>query len=178
MVLTVHELKVDQTAIPSGAEYILISNFNVPDRFLDGDLLRQQRVLERIRAVIVDDYRGVREVQYQLTATYQLRHAETGATRQWAGSFMPGGNQRSALSNFQNFGPDFTERVRQYCDRETALRGLRFYNVDTKWEIDHLTSLIINVQAIVPGAHPTLTRRNIRNGGRRHHRNHVTFPLP
>jgi hypothetical protein len=177
MVLTIRDLKVDQTAVPVNNDYILISNFNIPDHALDR--LIEDSVPARIRRVIQEDYRGIDEIQYQLTATYQLRHAVHGGLRQWAGSFMPGGNQRNALGQFERFGEDFEDRILRLSDRAVAIQSLRFHNVDTHWEFDHLTSIIVNVQATLRETHPTLTRRNIRyQHGRRHVRSHVTFPLP
>lgn len=177
MVLNINDLKVDQTAIPVDDDFILISNFNIPDRFL-GNLLEDD-IPRRIRNLILEDYRGVGNVQYQVTATYQLSHEVSGATRQWSGSFMPGGNQHNALSDFQRFGPDFEAEIIRLSDRRTATERLRFHNVDTHWKLDSITSIIVNVQASVRSTHPTLARRNIRyRHGHRHYRNHVAFPLP
>lgn len=157
MVLTLQDLKVDQTVLQSEHSGIFVTNINIPESEL-GNL---DSVLERVRLLIVNDYVNVPNVQYQVCASYELRNTETGDVRQWTGSFNPRGNQSNALSNFQTFSRDFTNVVLDACSPDNVYRKLRFYHVQTNWVFSRLNSIVICVQAVVNLNHPTLLRRGL-----------------
>ena len=113
-----------------------------------------------------------------MTASYELKHEETGAERHWSGSFMPGGNTLNNLGEFRLFGPNFETEVKYLADIDRATERLRFVGLDTKWKFESLTSIVINVQALVIRNHPTLHNRDLLHHARRFHRSHITFPLP
>jgi len=178
MLLGIGDLKVDQTALPLNHNFILITNFNIPAHLLHR--LEEENIVRRIRAFIIQDYTGIPDVLYQVAATYTLRDVETGATRQWTGSFLPNGNYQSALSRFETFGPRFYNTVITLSNPAVASRRLTFVGIDTRWQFHRLTSIVINVQAIVPPAQPVLARRNLTGGGhgRGRQRAHASFLLP
>lgn len=128
--------------------------------------------------MIVSDYVNVSNIQYQVCSTYELRNTKTDDIRQWTGSFNPRGNQTSTLSPFQTFNANFENIVRNSCSEDHVLSKLRFYHVQTDWVFHRLTSVIINIQAVVNLTHPTLLRRSLL--ARRHGRNRniCTFLLP
>lgn len=175
MFLTTQDLKVDQTFIPSESQGILVTNINIPE----GDLVNLENVLDRIRDLIVSDYFSIENIQYQICATYELRNTATGDVRQWTGSFNPRGNQSNALSQFQQFGVNFNDSVRDAIAPENIYRKLRFYHVETNWVFQKLNSIVISFQSEISLAHPTLMRRSLlvqRNG--RKHRSVCSFLLP
>ena len=178
--LGVDVLKVDQTAIPTdNSNYILISNINIPQNYLDN----LQPILERVRQFIQNEYYIGASIEYQFTATYTLRHTETGELRHWVGSFFPSGNNRASLSNFRQFGFDFIPHALNCLQRQNIINNLQWQGLNSKWVFDRLESIIVNVQAIVPIHYHVLRHRQLLGGAnaaaqRRHRRNHVTFHLP
>lgn len=178
MSLSLHDLKVDQTILASADNSgIFVTNINIPQSELENNL---DNVLERVRHLIVTDYVGVLNIQYQVCATYELRNTVTGDTRQWTGSFNPRGNQSNSLCPFTTFNQSFEANVRQSCSEDNILGKLRFYHVQTNWVFHRLTSVIISVQAVVPLTHPTLLRRSLlaNRYGRGRSRNICSFNLP
>jgi multidrug efflux pump subunit AcrB len=175
MFLTLQDLKVDQTFIPSEDSGILVTNINVPE----SEFVNIDSVLERIRNLIVNDYYNVDNVQFQVCATYELRNTETGDVRKWTGSFNPRGNSSNALSAFQIFTPNFKEVVKNALKPDNVHRKLGFHHAQTNWVFQRLTSIIIAVQSEVNLTHPTLLRRSLliqRNG--RRNRTIQSFLLP
>lgn len=175
MFYTIQDLKVDQTVLPSENRGIFVSNINIPVSEL-GNL---GNVVARAQQLIQTDYANVPVIQYQVCATYQLKNIVTGDTRQWAGSFNPRGNQNNTLSQFVVFNiGNFAANVINAASQDNIHARLRFYHVQTNWVFDHLTSIIICVQAVVNLTHPTLTQRGLLvfHHGRR--RNVHSFLLP
>lgn len=163
MLLTLQDLKVDQTLIPSDNRAILVTNINIPE----SELVNIDNVLNRVSDLIVLDYYNIHRVLFQVSATYELRNTATGDIRQWTGSFNPRGNQSSALGQFTQFTPAFKQEVTEAITPENIYNKLRFYHVETSWVFHKLTSIIISVQSEINLAHPTLLRRNLltrRNG--------------
>ena len=157
MFLTLQDIKVDQTVIPSETVGIFITNFNIPD----GELINIDDILERVERLILTDYLNIDPVLFQVCATYQLRHVETNDLRQWTGSFNPRGNQVNTLCHFQRLNRQFKNVVKTSCSEENILRKLRFYHATTDWVFERLTSIIISVQSEIQFTHPTLLRRNL-----------------
>ena len=155
MFLTLQDLKVDQTALPSGNFAILVSNINIPEsEFNNLDV-----VIERAKNFIVSNYQDAANILFQVCATYKLKHIESGDTRQWTGSFNPKGNQINTLCHFQQFTPQFNIHVKNACTEDNVHRRLRFYHVETSWVFDRLTSIIIYVQSLVNLQHQTIVQK-------------------
>lgn len=177
MFLTIQDLKVDQTVIPSDESGILVSNINIPESEFDN----LDNILERVEEFVVNDYVNVERINFQVCATYELRNTSTGDSRQWCGSFNPRGNQSNTLSQFQQFDQNFKVLVKNATTPENVTTKLHFYHVQTNWVFHKLTSIIVAVQAQVNYTHPTLLRRNllsvVRNG-HHHHRIIQSFYLP
>lgn len=173
---TVEHLKVDQTTLSLDTSVIFISNINIPERYID----EVRPVLERIYAFVSRDYHGIEDIQYQLSATYTLKNKFDGELRLWSGSFVPQhiDSDLSRIDTFHLFGPNFVDRLEQVCDRHSITVKLLLHNVDTKWEFDSLTGLVINVQARVPRGFETLVIRDLNSVRHGHSKRHVTFPLP
>lgn len=189
MLYTVNQLKVDQSKFgQSDYSTLLISNVNIPERFVDGgdpsSSAAIESILQRVKHFIENDYReaqpSLSNVSYQVVATYQLRHNISGAIRKWTGSFMPGRNHPNALQDFKKFGPDFIDNVASLCNRDLIVAQLKFWNVNTKWSFDKFSSIVINVQGQVPPSANILTHRNLQHAPRRSkgNRPHATFLLP
>lgn len=158
MFLTLQDLKVDQTVIPSDHCGIFITNVNIPESEF-GNL---DNIIERIRQLIVTDYVNIDPILFQVCATYQLRNTETNDIRQWTGSFNPRGNQANTLSPFQRFTPQFNTVVNSAVSEDNVLRKLRLYHTTTNWVFEKLTSFIINIQSEVQLNHPTLLMKGLR----------------
>lgn len=175
MNLSIEHLKVDQTAISLETHQIFVNNINIPERYLD----QIRPILHRAYRFIESEYRNIGDVRYQLTATYYLKHSDTGHLRHWAGSFLPKAENISSVDSFHHFGPNFINRLEVLCDRDSISGKLLFHNVDTKWMFDSLTSVVITVQASVPDNYPRLGFRGLRQARYgRHYRVHNTIPLP
>jgi hypothetical protein len=174
MVLTVHDLKVDETIFENGDECMFVCNINIPE----GYLYTPRPIFERVDAFVHQEYINIELVKYQVTATYELRHTDTGALRHWAGSFMPRENNLSSFDTFHLYGPDFVNTLLQVCDTNSIIASLLFHNIETKWVFDNLTSIVINLQARVPREFPTLIQRDLRVAHYGRQRRHITFPLP
>lgn len=173
---TVHDLKVDQTVFSSEDSFIFVTNINIPVQELVNE---PEQVIQRAYNFISTDYHNVPVVQYQVTATYELRNTVDNSIRQWTGSFSPRNNSYGSLTPFEYFNPTFIPRVRAASDLNYIRQKLTFVNVSTNYVFERLTSIIINVQASVNANFNTLIQRNllyVRNG--RHFRNQHTFPLP
>lgn len=174
MFLTLQDLKVDQTVLASENAGILVSNINIPE----SEFNNLDAVIERTKNYILQTYTNIQQTQYQVCATYELKHIETGDIRQWTGSFNPRGNQYNTLCQFQLFTPQYSERVRQACSEQNVYRRLRFYHVQTSWVFHKLTSFIISVQSPVSLLDPAIA---LQYGGihrRRRGRMHRSFYLP
>lgn len=173
-----HELKVDQTAISFGNRFVLISNINVPLEYLETNEIKQATI-GRIENFINTNYTTNENVYFEITATYQLQHRETGTRRDWVGSFNPRGAP-SLLHNTSIFDLNFKNslgRVLVIPDVERKL--LQFNQIQSDWVFSELYSIIIHVSGIVPSDYHILYMRNLIHGNRRRTgRKNVTFNLP
>lgn len=182
MPLSIHELKVDQTAFPIEEHFLLVSNINIPEPRLHTDF---DDILTRIHAFIVKDYINVDNLQFQVCATYELRNTINDTIKLWTGNFNPKGNQLNALNQFHTFSPQFKETVKNACSTDNIYQKLTLFNVDTNWTFHQLVSIYITVQGIVYSHHPTILQKNLivpKSTRRRHGkytiRTHVSFQLP
>ena len=168
-------LKVDQTAVPLGNHFLLITNINIPERNLD----QLDTLIPRIQDFIYQEYTNTIPVEYQLTATYTLVHNQTQQTRFWAGSFFPSGNDKASITQFRRFDPDFVSYCNRYLQKESVINTLKWSRFESAWEFSTLNSVVINVQARVDRHHATLQLRQLHNpNNRRYKRGHITFLLP
>lgn len=174
MFLTLQDLKVDQTVLASDHSGILVSNINIPE----SEFTNLEAVIERTKTFIISEYGSLSVIHFQVCATYELKHIESGDIRQWTGSFNPRGNQYNTLCQFQEFTPDFNRIVRQSCSTENVYRRLRFYHVQTNWVFHKLTSFIISVQSRVPLNHPSIAQQQHGRNRRQRMRAHRSFYLP
>ena len=171
---SIQHLKVDQTVVSLENNTIFISNINIPERYLDN----VRPVLERAYNFLLQDYRGIPAVRYQLTATYELINRQTGDSKRWCGSFMPRENNLSSIDTFHILGPNFINRLEPLCDRQSVISKLSLHGADTVWEFHTLLGLVITVQAPVSHDLSILTLRNLKTRNNGKTRTHITFPLP
>ena len=176
MPLNPQHLKVDQTAFEYNYNYILVSNINIPTRYLSE--LANNGILPRIESFIIQDYGQGLDIYYQVTATYTLKHARNQTIKHWSGSFSPLGNVLNTIQEFQRYTNDTIDILPIVCNQNSVEGILRTSNVDTEWKFDTLISVVINIQSAVPQEHNTLTRRNLIPDDGNRKRVHVTFPLP
>ena len=177
MPLHIHELKVDQTVLPLGQHYLLVSNINIPSHYLSTTF---NQVLDRIHRFIVLEYINIQNVQFQVCATYQLRNRVNGAIKTWTGSFHPRGNQLNALNQFETFSPTFKTKVQEACSDENIYEKLNLFHVDTDWVFEQLVSIYISVQGVAPAHHPSILQKNlaVRYNNGKTERKQVSFLLP
>lgn len=177
MVWTVNDLKVDQTVLTSDDVYIFITNINIPV----GYFAELESVLARAYNFLQGEYDTCPVLQYQVTATYELRNTVDNSIRQWSGSFNPRQNNvYSSLADFEYFDATFIQKVAATTDTKFIQSKLHVKNITTNYVFERLTSIIINAQAAVSKHFPTLVRRNLiynRHDGK-HYRNHITLDLP
>lgn len=177
MPLDVHQLKVNQTALPLSNHYLLVSNINIPANYLYNNF---DEILNRVQQFIVQDYTNIPNIQFQVCATYELVNRINGQTRSWTGSFNPRGNVLNSLNQFQVFGPNFSVTVREACSEDNIYQKLRLFHMDTNWVFQQLTSIYITVQGIAEAHHPTILQKSLatckKHGKTR--RSAVDFYLP
>jgi len=158
-------LKVDTTCLKVDQDfYLIIYNINIPQFYLD-DRGELTQVLNRIKQLLIQDF-GTLNVLYQISASYILRHSESGETKTWTGSFFARNNTLGVIADFQQFNAAtfVIQSLNQLVNVEQKLRANGF---DTKWKFDQLLSVIFNVQC----------RKQTNNAVDRRHRDHRTFSL-
>lgn len=177
----VHQLLVHQTLLANERGYVFVSNINVPERLVQSPVARLV-VARRIRTFVCLDYAQTPLAQFQITASFELQHTETGAIRQWTGSFNPSGNRLTSIHEFEPFDPPeaFERTFVRASDPDRVANVLRTRptGVDSDWVFYRLISVIVSVQAIVGRTHHAIYSRqllDVRSGRRRAIR---SFPLP
>ena len=170
----VDNLKVDQTAILSGQNFILISNINIPVQYLDDGL---EDVINRVDYFIKKDYtNSTSSIYFEISATYRLKNKETGAERSWLGSFAP--RFGPSLLDNTRFDNSFKPLALRILNKEEVIAKLTtFNNLESDWVFDELFSVIIHVTSIVPKEYPVLYQRNLFHG-KKTTRKVATFQLP
>ena len=170
-------LKVDALSMPykeaGFAYFIVVYNVNIPIEITE-DQEECQEVLERVCDLVTTDFTG-EKVYYQITASYVLVHAITGQQRVWSGSFYAHGNAPAQLTAFESFNRHtfVASAIEGITDAERKLA--RWGGLESQWKLDHLESIIFNIQARVLDYHPVIQRRRFPRHGRKGCR---TFPLP
>lgn len=170
----VERLKVDQTIIDAGNKFILISNINIPKRFINRP--DQNETFSRIENFINETYSTLDTIWFEISATYQLVHRESGTPRDWVGSFNP------------RFGPllhetcIFDANFKNILNRililpEVEQKLLQFNNVASDWVFDTLYSIIIHISGFIPKDFPIVYMRGLlSNHGKG--RRVATYDLP
>ena len=160
-------LKVDSTCIKADPKNcIIFYNINIPQLYTQ-DRGELTNVLERIKIVLQRDF-GNLSIVYQISASYILKHTESGQTKTWTGSFYAKNHELGIIADFQQLDP--TTFVRHSLDQLVNIdEKLRSNGFNTKWIFSQLLSVIFNIQCKVPSSHPIIVNRR--------HRQHQTFPL-
>ena len=160
-------LKVDSTCLKVDRDFCLIVyNINIPQLYLN-DRGELSDVLDRIKQRLIEDFGNLSSL-YQISASYILKHSESGEIRTWTGSFFARNNVLGVIADFEQFS-DATfvrQSLQQLTNAEEKLLANGF---DTKWKFDTLLSVIFNIQCKVPSNH--------RLAYNKRHREHRTFPL-
>lgn len=172
----VHQLKVDQSAIPYQDQYLLLTHVNIPEDLLFNDI---ENTLNRVQTFIVQEYNAIDNVLYQVCATYELKNTKTNAIKVWTGSFNPRNNALNALNDFTKFDASFKRVVRETCHPDTIFARFRSMQGETSWVFQRIISFFFSFQAILDNQHPTLRhRRLLVYHGEKVNRKRNTFHLP
>jgi hypothetical protein len=152
--------------------FLIIYNINVPYQYLDERETTTRNILERIKALLMRDFRDKDSV-YQITASYNLLNSVSGEFRVWTGSFSVRDNTPAQITGFLPFDPDtfVTDSLENLEDFEEKL--VRAPELSSNWELNSINSVIFNVQCIVDS--DNLVLNLFPRNGRRAHR---TFALP
>jgi len=175
----VDRLKVDQTAIIAGTKYVLVSNINVPLRYLEDGSPLKEPLFNRVKQFIDINYGPAQNtVWFEISATYQLVHRESGSTREWVGSFNP--RVGPLIHETAVYDATFLNVLRRICVIEDIIQKLiTFNNLESDWVFDSLHSIIIHISGFVPRDFPILYVRNLIHGKKRKTgRQIATFDLP
>jgi hypothetical protein len=160
-------LKVDSTCLKLYENFsLIVYNINIPQFYLN-DRGELSNVLDRIKERLQQDFENLTSL-YQISASYILKHSESGEIRTWTGSFFARNNALGVIADFQEFNDATFVRqcLQQLSNVEEKLRANGF---DTKWKFDTLLSVIFNIQCKVAPNH--------RLACNTRHREHKTFPL-
>jgi len=168
-------LKVDSTCDflrGEKKEVLIIYNINIPI-YIVNHREELQNVLERIKNLLYNEFYE-NTVTFQITASYLLKHTETGQIRAWTGSFFVKNNTLAKLSPFLLFEKDSFIR-KSLIEIQDINNKLKLQNVDTKWRFERLESIIFNVQCKVNTNHHIIKYRQLCNGLKRSHK---VFSIP
>ena len=177
--------KLDVTTLDAGEHemYMLMLNFNIPRSVVEED---QPFTLEEALGDVVlflDREFSPEPIYYQVTASYYLRHRQSGDERLFTGSFCPKAAHATSLSGpvFRLFeGDTFSRDVRRYTTPQNILDCLDWPEDDeSDWSFLSLTSVILNCQVKLSWHNQYIRRKNLLSArGNRHGRRHVTFSHP
>jgi len=166
------DLKVDAMSMQmENSAYLILYNVNVPANLLE-DQVQKRASFERVAELLASDFER-NDVQYQITASYILKHKETGAERFWSGSFFAKEDSPAVLLDFQRFNRlnfvDTALAATQNVNDKLAWRGR-----ETVWAFSQLESLIFNAESKVRANCSIFEKRGIV---RRLKKNRVTFAI-
>lgn len=165
-------IQVYQTTLANEESYIFVSNIKVPTPSFGS-----ANLLERIKRFVNFEYTLDTVPYFEITASYTLVHAGSGAVRKWVGSFSP--QQNFSLTPVTPFRENFDPAFEQLLNLPYLTRQLGNLLPNTSWSLHEVESLIVNVSAIVPPTYPKLLARGLVNQyGRRGKRKIKTFNLP
>lgn len=155
------QLKVDVLLLTSDeTRSTAILNYNIPERHL-----RDDQVTERVRQSLLQ-YLGpehAADAYFSLSATYTLRHRETGEIRHWSGSFQPRRNELAAVTPYRRFQYDtFVSYVNRNTDPAAIRQHLLFAGLESLWQFDQLGSVVVSVNVQLPNNHPLVKQHVTR----------------
>jgi len=137
---------------------IVIANYNIPVARLNF------ASIEQVRESIRDDFGpNTDDVSYTISATYVLRHRETGDEKFFCGSFHARGLQYGQLAPFRFLVLDqFTQHVLDRTSPVIVDYQLRRVARQTAWEFAELVSVVVSVQApLLPTRNDALPARSL-----------------
>lgn len=182
------QVKVDFTAInrPFENEYLTLINFSVDAQHLN-DQQSAVACSQIIANFLLEYFQQEVYIGVQICASYNLRHSETNDVRLFTGSFNNTPNMMNSLSG-DHFFPfrinTWPQLFLQFSDLDRAYNILHPQpEVDTKWEVESIESIIVNCQLVLPTYHPFLTEYQLNQAladqqhGRRRRRKHKTIIL-
>ena len=177
--------KLDVTTLDAGEHemYMLMLNFNIPKSVVEEDQPFSLEEATEDVALFVDNQFLLEPVFYQVTASYYLRHRQSGDERLFTGSFCPKANHTTSLSGpvFRLLrGATFSQEVRQFTTPQNILDCLDWPEDDeSDWSFLSLASVILNCQVKLSWHNRFIRRHNLLSArGNRHGRRHVTLPHP
>ena len=143
----------------SSHSFLFLVNFNLPAVHLtDGSLEQRLGVIQRCLESEFGWEIASGALQYCVTATYNLQHAETGETRLWTGTFQPIARRKTYLRTFAVYRPDdFVQEAAAAVAQTHTTNALTWIGENTKWTFDGLESVIFCFQARC-----SATRHNFR----------------
>ena len=158
-------LKASQTVLPSDENgYIFVTNINIPTVYFQvPDIVQRAKDFVNRDYLLQPDEQLPSQVYFEISASYQLVHAESQTQRQWVGSFSP--KQNFALTPILEFVGDFEDAIRPLLNLNYLRDKIsRLGQADSVWKVQSVTSLIVNVQSAVPPNHPTLRSKDLVSG--------------
>lgn len=179
-------IKGSATAInrPLDNQYLGIINFTIDTEFLQ---THQNFIFcsQLIQNYLLEQFQQETMIGVQFTASYLLRHVDTGAKRLFTGSFFNTPNMSNVLSGDQFFPfriATWQQYFLQYCNLERAANILNQNEINTKWVFHKLHSIIVSCQLLVPTHHPFIHENRLnqavsQNGRRQVARKTTTFWL-
>ena len=128
--------------------FLFLVNFNLPAVHLtDGSLEQRLGVIQRCLDSEFRQEIASGKLQYCVTATYTLQHAETGETKLWTGTFQPIARRKTYLRPFAVYSPnDFVPQSVAAVELRHTTNSLTWIGEDTKWTFDSLESVIFCFQ--------------------------------
>lgn len=171
-------LKVDQTIVGVGDNFILLTNVNIPEHLLDnGDILID--ILRRIKRLIDEHYVGSSKTTFEITGSYELIF-DGNTSILWTGSFLPRNSKVPCIQEFTAVTREFVEILTPVLsNREYIIRKLKSVNnKDTRFEFVRLISIIFNIQGFIPKNHFSVIALGLHYPRKYGRRNIVTYPLP
>jgi len=152
--------------------YLVQYNVNIPAFVVYNRGLRWN-ALEQIRVLLETDFNPTDEIDFQIAGTFVMQNTENNNTQEWVGSFYAGLHNPAIIQDFQLFDKhSFVGTVHLLL--ENVNKKLLYNGRYTKWELESLQSVIINVQTTVFKTHQVLVDRRLQ-GRRRKFRQ--TFEL-
>jgi len=158
-------LKASQTVMPSDQNgYIFVTNINIPTVFFQlPDIVQRAKDFVNRDYLLQPNEQLPSQVYFEISASYQLVHADSGTQRDWVGSFSP--KRNFSLTPILEFVTGFEDAIRPLLDLNHLKQKIaRLVQGDSLWKVQSVSSLIVNVQSAVPPNHPTLRTKDLVSG--------------
>lgn len=99
-------------------------------------------------------------ISFSFSASYLLRHRETGELRAWTGSFSPRHLGSFSWSRYNLYNATtFVQQVLQKTKPDVVLNFLRLANPLSVWEFNELRSVIITLNTRLPSTNVLVITR-------------------